>query len=174
MIDKIRGAWRAAKPRTRLIVGIVGVFLALCALGQLAGNDEPAAPISAEPAASLATVTTDVSVQPVAETTTEATTEAPALTVSQENAIRKAESYLDYTAFSRSGLIEQLEYEGFSTADATFAVDSLDVDWMEQAAKKAADYLDYSAFSRSGLISQLEYEGFTHEQAVYGADSVGL
>src|SRR5690606_26353632 len=37
------------------------------------------------------------------------------LTRSQENAIRKAESYLDFMAFSRTGLIEQLEYEGFDT-----------------------------------------------------------
>lgn len=43
----------------------------------------------------------------------------PASTVSQRNAVRTAEDYLDYTAFSREGLIQQLEYEGFSTEDAT-------------------------------------------------------
>ncbi|WP_329604319.1 Ltp family lipoprotein [Mycolicibacterium fortuitum] len=50
-------------------------------------------------------------------------------TVSQRNAVRTAKSYLSYTAFSRKGLIQQLEYEGFSTVDATFAVDSIAVDW---------------------------------------------
>lgn len=99
---------------------------------------------------------------------------APELTAGQENAVRKAESYLDYTAFSRSGLIDQLEYEGFSTDDATFAVDTVTVDWMVQAAKKAQNYLEYTSFSRSGLIDQLEYEGFTPDEAVHGADSTGL
>jgi len=78
-------------------------------------------------------------------------------TVSQQNAIRKAESYLRSSAFSRSGLIGQLEFSGFSTADATFAVDSLGTNWSNQASKKAESYLRSSAFSRSGLIGQLEF-----------------
>src|SRR5699024_10365859 len=47
-----------------------------------------------------------------------APTEAPAsgLSVSQQNAVRSAESYLRFTAFSRQGLIDQLEYEGYSTS----------------------------------------------------------
>jgi hypothetical protein len=102
--------------------------------------------------------------------------EQPLSPVSQQQAVRKAEDYLDYTAFSRSGLINQLvEFEGFSTQDATFAVDSLNVDWNEQAVKKAKDYLDYTAFSRSGLINQLvEFEGFTPAQAAYGVAATGL
>ncbi len=87
---------------------------------------------------------------------------------SQTNAVRKAESYLDFSAFSRSGLIAQLEYEGFSNADATYAVDTVRVDWNEQAAKKAASYLEFSAFSRQGLVDQLLYEGFTPAQAEHG------
>ena len=98
----------------------------------------------------------------------------PVSTVSQRNAVRTAKDYLDYTAFSRTGLIRQLEYEGFSTDDATFAVDHIAVDWNEQAAKSAKDYLEYSGFSRSGLINQLEYEGFTPAQAAYGATAAGL
>ncbi|MFE9577344.1 Ltp family lipoprotein [Nocardia sp. NPDC006044] len=93
------------------------------------------------------------------------------ITSSQRNAIRSAQQYLAYSAFSRSGLIHQLEYEGFSTADATFAVDSLNVDWNEQAAKSAKQYLEYISFSRSGLIDQLVYEGFTRAQAEYGVNA---
>ncbi|MGO9386189.1 MAG: Ltp family lipoprotein [Mycobacterium sp.] len=92
----------------------------------------------------------------------------PEGTASQQNAVRKAQQYLNYTAFSRKSLIEQLEYEGFSTEDSTFAVDSLNVDWNQQAVKKARQYLNYTAFSRQGLIEQLEYEGFTPSQAAYG------
>ena len=84
---------------------------------------------------------------------------------------QEGRSYLDYSAFSRQGLIEQLEDEEFSPADATFAVDHVTVDWNEQAVKKAESYLDYSSFSKQGLIEQLEYEGFTQAQAQYGADA---
>ncbi|GHF05227.1 Ltp family lipoprotein [Pseudolysinimonas yzui] len=97
----------------------------------------------------------------------------PALTVSQQQAIAQAESYLRFTAFSRTGLIGQLEYEGFSTEDATFAVDNITVDWNAQAAASAESYLEMMAFSRSGLIDQLLYEGFTPEQAEYGVTAVG-
>jgi hypothetical protein len=96
------------------------------------------------------------------------------ITLSQKNAIKAAENYLDYSAFSRSGLIKQLEFEGYSNEDAIFAVNSITVDWKEQAVKAAENYLDYSAFSRSGLIKQLEFEGYTNEEAVYAVDKVGL
>ena len=88
--------------------------------------------------------------------------------------MRAAEQYLDYSAFSRSGLIEQLEYEDYSTEDATFAVDYVAPDWNEQAAESAQTYLDYTAFSRQSLIDQLIYEGFTVDQALFGVDSVGI
>lgn len=93
---------------------------------------------------------------------------------SQANAVVKAREYLDYSAFSRTGLIHQLEYEKFSTADATYAVDKLAVNWNAQAAKKAKEYLDYSSFSAQGLYEQLVYEGFTSAQATYGVRAVGL
>lgn len=96
---------------------------------------------------------------------------ANAETAGQENAIKKAESYLKYSGFSRHGLIEQLEYEQFSAADATFAVDHVTVDWNKEAVEKAESYLKYSWFSTSGLIDQLEYEGFTVAQAQYGANT---
>lgn len=80
-------------------------------------------------------------------------------------------NYLASSAFSRKGLIEQLEYEGYSRADATYAVDNVTVDWYEQAALKAAQYLDSSAFSRSGLLDQLLYEGFTRAQAQHGVSA---
>ena len=99
--------------------------------------------------------------------------ESSQYTMGQLNAIGPAKNYLDYTAFSRTGLIKQLEFEGFSTEDATFAVDNVDVDWMEQAAKAAQNYLDFSSFSKQGLIDQLEFEGFTSEQAAYGVSAVG-
>lgn len=94
--------------------------------------------------------------------------------INQVNARKAATSYLAYSAFSRTGLIKQLEYEGFSKADATYGADAQNANWNEQAAKAAKSYLSYSAFSRSGLIEQLMYEGYTLEQATFGAASTGL
>lgn len=90
-----------------------------------------------------------------------------------DNALKTAKNYLDYTSFSYTGLIEQLEYEGYSSEACSYAVNNCGADWNEQAAKKAQSYLDYSSFSRQGLIDQLLYEGFTQEQAEYGVTSVG-
>ena len=95
-------------------------------------------------------------------------------TVSQRNARTMAAEYLAISAFSRQGLIEQLEFEGFSTADATYGADGVNADWYEQAAQAARDYLDFSSFSRSGLIDQLVFEGFTADQAEFGVSAAGL
>lgn len=97
----------------------------------------------------------------------------PDMTMGEANALESAEAYLSFMAFSYSGLIEQLEYEGFTTDEAVFAADNCGADWNEQAAKCAQEYLDTFAFSREELIDQLEYEGFTYDQAVYGVEAVG-
>lgn len=90
-------------------------------------------------------------------------------------AAEAAQSYLNALNFSREGLIEQLEYEGYSNSEATAAVDSMVVDWNAQAAGSARNYLNvFPDFTRTEMIDQLEYEGYTYSQAVYGADSVGL
>ncbi len=99
---------------------------------------------------------------------------AVTITVSQKNALAKAESYLKHSAFSHDGLVGQLEYEEFSHEDAVYAADNCGADWNEQAAKKAQSYMSHTAFSRGGLINQLKYEKFTQTQAEYGASSVGL
>ncbi len=77
-------------------------------------------------------------------------------------------------------MIQQLSSsygEGYSKADAVYAVNHIDVNWNEQAAKAAKAYLDMSPFSRAGLIQQLESkagDGYTHAQATYGVNQTGL
>ena len=93
-------------------------------------------------------------------------------TSGEKNALEKALQYLEYTAFSYSGLIEQLEFEGFTSSEAQYGADQCGADWNEQAARKAKEYLNYSSFSRDGLIDQLLFEGFTQEQAEYGVSQV--
>lgn len=99
---------------------------------------------------------------------------APAMTTGQEQAVASAQSYIELTPFSQSGLVDQLVFEQYSEADAQFAVEHIEVDWKEQAALSAENYLDMTAFSRQGLIDQLVFEGFTEEQATYGVDQTGL
>ncbi|WP_405474329.1 Ltp family lipoprotein [Paenarthrobacter ilicis] len=109
-----------------------------------------------------------------AKAAADAAAKAAAGTVSQKNALRKANDYLDFSAFSLTGLIKQLEFEKYSSEDATWAAERVKVDWNEQAAKKAKSYLDFSSFSHSGLVDQLLFEGFTPEQAEYGVSKTGL
>lgn len=114
-------------------------------------------------------------VQPVGSTATP----TRALTVSQTQAIASAEQYNRTMPFSRSGLIEQLEFEQFSTDVATFAVDDLEqrgeIDYMTNAGKAAQQYLDtVGGFSAQSLHDQLVFEGYTDEQAAHGVASVGL
>lgn len=99
--------------------------------------------------------------------------EKPAFTMAQQNAISTAQDYLDYSGFSRTGLIDQLEYEGFSTADATFGADNAGADWNAECAETAQQYLDYSSFSRQGLYDQLAYEGFLPAEIEFGLAAVG-
>lgn len=102
-----------------------------------------------------------------------APTSSSNLTMGRKNALEKAKSYLRFSAFSREGLIGQLEYEKFSHSDAVYAVDHCGADWNEQALKNAQSYLKHSSFSEQGLIEQLVYEKYTKEQAEYGVENCG-
>ena len=101
------------------------------------------------------------------------------LTGPQGNAARSAESYLGLMGFSREGLIGQLSSsygDGYSVADATAAVDSLNVDWNSQALRSAKQYLKMMGFSCSGLINQLSSDAgdkYTKGQATYAAQQSG-
>lgn len=99
--------------------------------------------------------------------------EKPALSIGQQNAISKAKSYLSLAGFSRTGIIDQLEFEGFSTEDATFGADNAGADWNAECAEKAKAYLDMTAFSRDALYDQLAFEGFQPAEIDFGLAAVG-
>lgn len=104
---------------------------------------------------------------------------AQSLTGPQKNAVRSAKQYLSFQGFSRNGLIFQLSSDagdGYAVADATAAVDSLQVDWSKQAERSAKQYLDMQGFSCKGLIQQLSHSAgdkYTKEQATHGAKAAG-
>lgn len=81
----------------------------------------------------------------------------------EKNALSTAMDYLVYTAFSYSGLVEQLKYEGYTDREAKYGADNCGEDWYEQAVKMAKQYLNYTSLSKQKLIEQLEYEGFTSD-----------
>lgn len=164
-----------------LIIAAV-VIVALAAIGSLGGKKEDVkAPeeVKAEEAEKVEPQEALEEVTEESEAQEEVVDEPDDdLTASQRNAVKQAESYLEFTAFSRAGLINQLSSEygnGYPEEDAEFAVQYLEdigaVDWNDQAAKSAEHYLEVSAFSRKGLINQLSSdagEKFTQDQAEYG------
>lgn len=145
----------------------VCVVLALAIIGAIAGGGATETPSSAsEP---------DSTVQSTVVSSQNEETESAFAneTTGQKNAREAAANYLSFMAFSHDGLIQQLEYEGYTTEEATYAADNCGADWNEQALKSAKTYLNNMAFSYTGLIEQLKYEKFTDEQATYGADNCG-
>jgi hypothetical protein len=102
------------------------------------------------------------------------------MTAGQANALKAAQNYLSFTAFSRKGLIHQLSSsagDGYSVKDATYAAEHVNANWNEQAAKAAKNYLSMTAFSRQGLIHQLSSsagDNYTLDQAKYGVKKAGL
>lgn len=87
-------------------------------------------------------------------------------------ALESAENYLASSGFSKQGVYEQLSSsagEGFSQAEAQYAVDHVDADWYKEAVESARSYLKLEPMSRNELIEQLSSpagEGFTYEQAL--------
>ena len=98
--------------------------------------------------------------------------EKPQETQSQKQAIIKAKEYLEIIAFSKTGLIEMLEYDGFTNKDATYAVNNITVNWNQQAVLSAKSFLDTISFSKIGLIEMLEYDGFTNKEATYAVNNI--
>jgi len=145
----------------------------VCPDGSQVYDSSECSPITSQVQDTTPTQTTQLISTPTQTTTPVVEEKSDKTTMGEKNALDTALSYLRYTSFSYSGLIEQLEFEGYTHEEAVYGVDNCGADWNEQAVLKAQSYLDYSAFSREGLIEQLEFEGFTREQAEYGVDAVG-
>ena len=98
-----------------------------------------------------------------------------ALDYESQNCYDTAMSYLDFMAFSRNGLIHQLQHDGYTNNAISNALDLLEKDyvsWDIEAVKKAQEYMETFSFSQQRLYEQLVHDGFTEEQANYGASYV--
>ncbi|HZK09767.1 MAG TPA: Ltp family lipoprotein [Clostridia bacterium] len=92
----------------------------------------------------------------------------------KENAKKLAEENARYSNYSKTGLIELLEYEGLSSEAAKYGVESIEagLDWKERAKNTAETYLTYQAASEKGLREVLEYEGFEKDQVEFAIKSI--
>ena len=98
-----------------------------------------------------------------------------ALDYESQNCYDQAMSYLDFMAFSRNGLIQQLQHDGYTDQAISNALDLLEkyyVSWDTEAVKKAQEYMETFSFSQQRLYEQLIHDGFTEEQANYGASYI--
>lgn len=158
------------KKKRIIIPLVIFVLIAFTAMGSSESSEETS---TVQPSASTNEEEKVNEVEKVEEET------GPQLTEKQKNAVRSAKSYLEFSAFSRQGIIDQLSSEygdQFSVEDATVAVDSLNTDYNEQAKKSAKSYIDMRGFSCQGLIDQLSSQyadKYTAEQAKIGAEAVG-
>jgi SOS response regulatory protein OraA/RecX len=91
----------------------------------------------------------------------------------ETNALKAAENYLDLMAFSKSGLADQLEYDGYTEKQIEFAVNNCYVDFAAEAAEAAENYIEIMAFSKQELTDQLEYDGYTENQIRFALQMVG-
>jgi hypothetical protein len=147
---------------------IPGALLVIAIFSSVANTGDSTSPSAPEATETSGTV--------VEESTEETSTDDSAFaneTTGERNVRGSAESYLRNMAFSKTGLVEQLVFEGFTEDEAEFGVAQSDADWNEQAAKSAKSYLENMSFSREGLIDQLEFEGFTTEEAESGVSQNG-
>ena len=152
------------------------LLVVLCIITDSEGADE-AVPISQSLLESALPDTFDSSTPSSSTSSSDSQTSSRSSytpTRGEQNALSTAHDYLDTMAFSRSGLIDQLKYEGYTSSEAEYAVDNCGADWDYQAVLMAEEYLNAMSFSRSGLIEQLEYEGFSYSQASAAATAAGL
>ena len=146
--------------KIRIPVAALGLALSLAGCGAATTTAEPAAsgtassetakPAAAKPKPAAAKP------KPVAAKPKPA---GPQLTTAQASAKRSAESYLDYSGFSKKGLIDQLKFEGFSTKDSEVAIDTMKVNWNAEADESAKSYMEMSASHARDLSISWSSEG---------------
>lgn len=104
--------------------------------------------------------------------TSNSTEKENVVTVGEKAALDKSNDYLSIMCFSKEGLRDQLEYDGFTTEEIDYAISNQSVDWAEQALGKGKEYMNIMSFSKSGLKDQLLYDGFTDEQATHAVNKI--
>lgn len=164
MIGKLLGA----------ICKFVGGFVLICLLATACLGGEPKE--KQEDVAEVPQIAKDLaeeeSVSNIPEEQPEVFDEGPDIPFEFNQALDKAQSYVDLMAFSQADLRSQLEYHEFSYEAIEFALENVDVDYQAECIEKAESYLELTAFSESDLRSQLEYHEFNEEHINVAIDEV--
>ncbi|MCM1507010.1 MAG: Ltp family lipoprotein [Ruminococcus flavefaciens] len=123
-------------------------------------------------ATSTTTSTTSLTTNTTTSTKTTTTTTTKS---SKETALNRALEFIDGDGYSYIGLIDILEFVGYTHEDAVYAADNCGADWNQEAVESAKSYLEIFDFSKERLIQQLiGGEEFTEEQAEYAASQFDL
>ena len=97
------------------------------------------------------------------------------ITDRMNDALNTAIVYLKIMHFSRHALSGQLQIEGFTSAEADYAVDNCGADWNEQALLKAeemvSDGSNYSAMAVKEML--LSNYGYTGDEAEFAVQNCG-
>ena len=89
-------------------------------------------------------------------------------TADQRDAYFEAFSLYTNGYYSRVGLIDRMENEGYVYEDAVWAVDRIDADWYADAIGYANYLLGQDNYTRGELWNDLYYAYFTEDQCDYG------
>lgn len=90
----------------------------------------------------------------------------------KEQALKKAESYVQTAFMAKKGLRTQLDHEGYSKAEIDYALDNIEADWKEIALKSGENYMEFNKFTKSELKKQLKFEGFSKEEIDYALSKI--
>lgn len=89
---------------------------------------------------------------------------------------------IGYSPLTLTDFLTNIEYgNGFTAAEAQYALDHCEVDWLQQAVFHVANSLRYAEevtgeeYTKDKMVEEMVlYYGFTEEQAIYGAEQNGL
>lgn len=91
-------------------------------------------PATSTPSQDATAAQSDTTTAPAASTPAETTPAADSsATLGEKNALKSAQNYISMSGFSHDGLVQQLEFDGYSTEEATFAADNCGADWNQMA-----------------------------------------
>ena len=158
-----------------IICKFVGGFVLICLLATACFGGEPKE--KQEDVAEVPQIAEDLaeeeSVSNIPEEQPEiAEEEGPNIPFEFEQALDKAQSYVDSTSFSEVDLRRQLEYHEFSPEAIQFALDNVNVDYQAECIEKAKSYLEFASFSEADLREQLEYHKFSEEHIIVAIEEV--
>ena len=91
-------------------------------------------------------------------------------TAGEKNALAAAKLYLSSMPLSYQGVLDQLEFDGYTSSEAQYGADNCGASWKEQAVRSAETYLGTMPLSEKRLREQLSFDGYTDEEVEYAIE----